>query len=193
VAGFGLGRHEEKGIMRRGDLLIVSAVVLLMLDQAAGLAAEAFKVAVIDQQAILERTKSGKRIVETMKEFATSRQRILAADDEELKGLEKELREQGGGMSEAARRDKQEAFRVKFEGYQRRVQEFNREIQSKQKELGDEYMKKINAVVTELAKKEGYVAVLDRGSEATMKIVIYSRSTIDLTDQAVKEIDRRFP
>ncbi|MEW6544031.1 MAG: OmpH family outer membrane protein [Nitrospirota bacterium] len=179
--------------MRRGDLLIVSAVVLLMLDQAAGLAAEAFKVAVIDQQAILERTKSGKRIVETMKEFATSRQRILAADDEELKGLEKELREQGGGMSEAARRDKQEAFRVKFEGYQRRVQEFNREIQSKQKELGDEYMKKINAVVTELAKKEGYVAVLDRGSEATMKIVIYSRSTIDLTDQAVKEIDRRFP
>lgn len=157
-----------------------------------GSAAEAFKVGVIDQQAIVERTKAGKRAMEALKEFTAGRQRIISSDDEEMKALEKALKDQESGQSEAAKREKQEQFRKKFEAYQARIQEFNREVQQKQKEVGDEYLGKVKQVATEVAQKEGYAAVLDRGNENTLRIVLYHSPAVDLTDLVVKEFDKRY-
>ena len=157
--------------------------VVILSQGAVGLAAE-FRVGVIDQQEIMEKSKAGKRALEGMKEFSASRQKIIAADDEALKELEKSLKAQESGLSETARREKQEQFRAKLDAYQRRLQDFNREIQGKQKELFEEYSKKIDQAAKVVAEKEGYVAVLDKGSESTLRVVLYHRSTVDLTDQA---------
>jgi len=158
---------------------------------AASHAAESFKIAVVDQQAVLERSKAGKRALEGLREFSAARQRIVSSDDEELKRLEQELKNQESGLSEAARREKQEQFRTKFENYQRRLQDFNREIQTKQKELAEEYQKKISAATAAVAERGGYSIVIDKGHENTLRIVIYANNAIDLTDQVVKEFDRQ--
>jgi len=180
--------------MNRGKWCAVAGVVLLVLSQeGSGLSAEAFKVGVIDQQAVLEKSKSGKRALDALKEFSASRQKIVSADDQELKKIEKELKDQEAGLSEAVRREKQEQFRTKLENYQRRLQDFNREIQAKQKELVEEYREKIGKVAAAMAEKGGYSVVLDKGSDATLRIVIYNHNAIDLTDQVVKEFDRRYP
>ena len=180
--------------MNRGKWCAVAGVVLLVLSQeGSGLSAEAFKVGVIDQQAILEKSKSGKRALDALKEFSASRQKIVSADDQELKKIEKELKDQEAGLSEAVRREKQEQFRTKLENYQRRLQDFNREIQAKQKELVEEYQEKIGKVAAAMAEKGRYSVVLDKGSDATLRIVIYNHNAIDLTDQVVKEFDRRYP
>ena len=54
----------------------------------------------------------------------------------------------------------------------------------------DEYMKKIASATKAVAEKGGFALVVDRGSEQTVKIVIYNKDTIDLTDQVIKEFDR---
>jgi len=184
---------EEKGVktMEGGKLLAVAVVALIMVSHGAVSLAADFKVGVIDQQVIMEKTKAGKRALEGIKEFSTSRQKIIASDDEALKELEKSLKAQESGLSEAARREKQEQFRTKLEAYQRRLQDFQREIQVKQKELFEEYSKKIDKAAKVIAEKEGYAAVLDRGNENTLRVVLYHRSVIDLTDQVVKEFDRQ--
>ena len=41
-----------------------------------------------------------------------------------------------------------------------------------------------------VADKAGYQLVLDKGSEQTVKIVIFNKDTIDLTEQVIKEFDR---
>ena len=167
-------------------------IVLLFGSQGPAWAADLSKIGVISQQEIMERSKAGKRALDTLREFSASRQRIIAADDVELKSLERELKAQEGGLSEAARREKTEQFRTKFEDYQKRLGDFNREIQVKQKEMTDEYSKKIDEAAGAVAEKAGYAAVLDRGSEGTLKVVIYAKETVDLTDAVVKEFDRRF-
>jgi outer membrane protein len=177
--------------MRRGHGLAVIGLLLLGLAPSV-MAADTIKIGVIDQQAVMERSKTGKRALESLKEFAASRQKIVSTDDEELKRLEAELKDQESGLSETAKRERQEQFRVKFEAYQRRLQDFNREIQTKQKELADEYVKKIDQVTAALAQKAGYAMVLDKGTEATLRIVIYASPSIDLTDQVIKEFDRQF-
>lgn len=178
--------------MHRGRWLATMLLVALLLTIAPLVwAAEGFKVAVIDQQAVLERSKAGKRAMDNLKEFSASRQKIVSADDEELKRLESELKNQESSLSEGAKHERQEQFRVKFENYQRRLQDFNREIQGKQKELADEYQKKIDQAAAAVAEKAGFAVVLDKGNDATLRIVIYANGAIDITDQVVKEFDRR--
>src|SRR2546423_1044683 len=137
-------RGKERRSMNCVTLAAATGTAVVILSQVAvGLAAE-IRIGVIDQQVIMEKSKAGKRALEGMKEFSASRQKIIAADDEALKELEKSLKAQESGLSETARREKQEQFRAKLDAYQRRLQDFNREIQGKQKELFEEYSKKID-------------------------------------------------
>lgn len=152
-------------------------------------AAEPFKVAIIDQQAVIERSISGKRALEEMKSYSTTRQKIIEADDQELKELEKAG--QDPNMSEETKKEKQEQFRTRLEAYQRRIQEFNREVQEKQRGMISEYSKKIRDAAQTIAQKEGYTAILDKGNDATVKIVLYHNPSLDLTEKVVKELDRQ--
>lgn len=154
-------------------------------------AAEGFKMGVVDPQAVLEKSKAGSRALNALKEYANTRQKLLASDDEELKNMEKQLREQESGMSESQKREKQGQFRAKFQDFQKRAQEFQQEFSVKQKELVDDYMKKVQAATKVVAEKAGISLVVDKGSENTIKIVIYNRDTLDITDQVIREFDRQ--
>ena len=178
--------------MHHGAWLATAGAIVLGLIPAPLPAAQAFKVCVVDEQAVLEKTKSGKRALDTLKEFAVSRQRIISADDEDLKRFEKDLREQGDELGEEAKREKQQMFQARLESYQRRYEEFNREIQMKQKEIGQEYQKKIAGITSGVAEKTGCSAVLDKGNEATLRIVIYYHQGIDLTNAVIDEFDRKY-
>jgi outer membrane protein len=172
---------------------IVGILGSMALNAADGVAAERVKVGVVSQQEVMEKSKAGKRALETMKEFAASRQRIIAADDEELKSLEKDLKSQEGGLSEAGRREKAEQFRVKFENYQKRLGDFNREVQAKQKEMLEEYSKKIDDATAAVGQRGGYTAILDSPNvPGQLKVVIYASPAVDLTDEVVKEFDKRY-
>lgn len=153
-------------------------------------AAEAFKMGVIDPQAVLERSKAGKKALDGLKEYVGTRQKLLSRDEEELRNTEKALKESAPKLSEAEKKEKETQFRSKIQEYQKRAQEFNQELQGKQKELVDEYMKKIALATQTVAEKGGFALVVDKGSEQTIKIVIYSKDTIDLTEQVIKEFDR---
>lgn len=169
--------------------LVICGIVAALAET--GLTAEAFKMGVVDPQTILEKSKAGRRALDGLKEHAASRQKILAKDEEELKGLESQLKAQEGGLSEAQKREKQAQFRTKIQDYQKRVQDFNQELAVKQKELVDEYMKKIQIATKTVAEKGGVALVVDKGSDATIKIVIYNKDTIDLTEQVIKEFDKQ--
>jgi len=179
--------------MGRRDYLFgaVGLLALLVGEGAPALAAEPFKVGVVDQTAVLEKTKAGKRAMDGLKEFTASRQRIISADDQELKALEDALKNQESGLSETARREKQEQFRTKFEGYQRRIQDFNREIQTKQRQVAEEFQKKVDEAAASVAEQGGYSLVFEKGNEAAIRIVLFNQRAVDLTDQVVKEFDRR--
>ena len=167
---------------------LVSAVALWLAMVSPGLAAETFKVAVMDQQVVIEQSKAGKRALEELKAYSMTRQKIINADDQELKELQ--LAIQDGKLSDSAKQEKQGQFQAKLDAYQRRMADFNREIQQKQREMVAEYSKKVQAAAQAVGEKNGYVAIIDKGVEAAMKIVIYHQPALDLTDQVVKEFDR---
>jgi outer membrane protein len=172
--------------------ILVFAVLLAPLVPlvAASVQGAEFKMGVVDPQSVLEKSKAGKRALEGLREYVSTRQKLLAKDEEDLRNYEKQLKEQASKLSDAEKREKEVQFRTKVQDFQKRAQEFNLELQKKQKDLVDEYMKKISAATQTVAEKGGVALVVDKGSEQTVKIVIYNKETIDLTEQVLKEFDR---
>jgi outer membrane protein len=169
-------------------LAIISALICWAIGGA--FAAESFSVAVVNQQTVMDKSKTGQRAIEELKTFSVARQKIVSSDEEELKELEKAL--QDGSLKEEQKQEKQNLFRAKLDAYQRRVQDFNREIQTKQKELFEQYSRKISDAAFTVAQRRGFAAVLDTGTEANVKIVIYASRSVDITDDVIKEFDRQF-
>lgn len=182
--------HTSETLLGRITLPLVATGILLLASLPAAQAAEAFKMGVVDPQTVLEKSKAGKKALDGLKEYVSTRQKLLSRDEEELRNTEKALKEQIAKMSDAEKKEKETHFRAKIQDYQKRAQEFNQELQGKQKELVDDYMKKIGAATQTVAEKGGFSIVVDKGSEQTVKIVIYNKDTIDLTDQVIKEFDR---
>ena len=168
---------------------LISAVALCLAMVLPGLSAEIFQVAVMDQQVVIAQSKAGKRALEELKAYSMTRQKIINADDQELKELQQAI--QDGKLTDSAKQEKQGQFQAKMEAYQRRLADFNREIQQKQREMVVEYTKKVQAAAQAVVEKNGYVAIIDKGNEAAMKIVLYHQPALDLTDQVVKEFDRQ--
>ena len=152
-------------------------------------AADSIKVAVLDQQLVIEKSKAGKRALEELKAYSATRQKIINSDDQELKELEQTI--QDGKLSETAKQEKQNQFQAKLEAYQRRLADFNREIQQRQREMVAEYSKKVQDAAQAVAQREGYTAIIDRGNESVIKIVIYHQPALNVTEQVVKEFDKQ--
>ncbi|MEY4703860.1 MAG: hypothetical protein RL042_43 [Nitrospirota bacterium] len=182
--------HTTGTLLGRMTLPLVAAGIMLLASLPAAQAAEAFKMGVVDPQAVLEKSKAGKKALDGLKEYVSTRQKLLSRDEEELRNTEKTIKEQLAKLSEAEKKEKETLFRAKIQDYQKRAQEFNQELQGKQKELVDDYMKKIAAATQTVAEKGGFALVVDKGSEQTVKIVIYNKDAIDLTEQVTKEFDR---
>ena len=177
---------------RLGQIMVALALTgAWLISSVSGVsAADTFKMGVIDPQAVLEKSKAGKKALDGLKEYVSTRQKLLSRDEEELRNTEKTLKESASKLSEGEKKEREAQFRTKIQEYQKRAQEFNQELQGKQKELVDDYMKRIATATQTVAEKGGFSIVVDKGSEQTIKIVIYSKDTIDLTEQVIKEFDR---
>lgn len=168
---------------------VIGAATLWLGMVSPGLSEDSVKIAVMNQQMVVEQSKAGKRALEELKAYSMTRQKIINADDQELKELQQAM--QDGKLSDSAKQEKQGQFQAKLEAYQRRLADFNREIQQKQRELVSEFTKKVQAAAQAVGEKTGYTAIMDKGNETAMKIVLYHQPGLDLTDQVVKEFDRQ--
>mgnify|MGYP003321719648 CR=1 FL=1 len=155
-------------------------------------AAKGFKVGVVDPQTIIENTKAGKRALATLKEHAQVRQKLIASDEEELKSIQEEL-QNSDALSDREKQAKQGLFQRKLQEYQRRGQEFQTELGNKQQAMVKEFMGKIQVVTKAVADRHGFSLVIDKGNQATLKIVLYSRKGLDITNEVVKEFNKKFP
>jgi outer membrane protein len=153
---------------------------------------DSFRVGVIDPQTVIEKSKAGSRALAALKEHAQARETVMKNDQKELERLQEELKEGEATLSEEEQKRKQERFSQKFQAWQKQGQEFQNELGQKQKDLVQEYMKKIEEATSAVASRHGFDVVIDKGSENTLKIVLFNRDGLDLTNEVVKEFDRRF-
>lgn len=180
-----------------GVLFITGICILSVGSEQHALAAgkDSFRVGVIDPQTVIEKSKAGGRALAALKEHAQARETVMKNDQKELESLQEELKAgeiKDSKLNEEEQKRKQERFAQKYQAWQKQGQDFQNELAQKQKDLVQEYMKKIEEATAAVAARHGFDIVIDKGSENTLKIVLYNRDGLDLTNEVVKEFDRRF-
>lgn len=151
---------------------------------------DSVKLATFNPQTVLERSKAGRKAMDSLKEYASARQRLLSADEQDLKRLESQLKEGNRAM--------EPEFRQKLEKYQLRAKEFNTELNDKQKLLVDLYTARIEIAARRVAEKDNWDLVLDNfesGSKEAKDLVpsdvrqLLNSGLPDITSAMIEELD----
>jgi len=174
---------------KRWSVLLLAG--LLAPAWGAPLWAEEPKVGVVEPQKVLEKTRSGQKVKDSLADYVKTRQRLLDSEADDIKAMEEDLVKQGAVLSAAAKQEKEEALRQRIAVYQRRVQELEGEVQAKKNEMLGEFTKTLEQVVRQIAEREKISLVMEKGDNGFGALVIFNHPSVDLTDRVIKELDGR--
>jgi len=175
--------------MKNGYLLLIMVAILALTFGGPAVAAD-LKIGVLEPQKVLDATKNGKKIKDSLQEYVKSRQKIIDLEEEELKRIEEDLVKQSAVLSADAKKEKEESFRKRMMEYQRKVGQLNQEVQSKKKEVLEDFNKSLEQVVKGIADKEKLSLVVEKGDNGAGALVVYSHPSLDITDRVIKELDK---
>ena len=175
--------------MKKGCRTAIVAAILALLWSGTAHAAD-LKIGVIEPQKVLDGTRNGKKIKDSLQEYVKSRQKIIDLEEEELKKIEEDLVKQSAVLSADAKKEKEETFRKRMMEYQRKVGQLNQEVQNKKKEVLEEFNKGLEQIVKGIADKEKLSLVVEKGDNGAGALVVYSHPSLDITDRVIKELDK---
>jgi outer membrane protein len=176
--------------MRKIFFVLVGLTVLWIGAQPA-YSAEELKIAFLDTQKVLDKTKAGQKSKAAWEEYRNSRKKVLELDEKELKKLEADLKKQQSVLSAEARREKESSLQKKVAEFEKKMNEINKELSGKQMELIQEFNKGLLSASQKVAEKNGYSFVFDRNPESNM--ILYAKEAFDITDEVIKEYDKASP
>jgi outer membrane protein len=176
--------------MKNGMRVGFFALAVSLLVAGPAWAAE-LKIGVVEPQKVLDGTKAGKKIKDSLQEYVKARQKVIDMEEDELKKMEEDLVKQGAVLSAEAKKDKEEKFRQKMVEYQRKVTQLNQEVQVKKKEVLDEFNKSLEQIIRGIADREKITLVVEKGDNGAGALIIYSHPSLDLTDRVIRELDAK--
>ena len=149
-------------------------------------------IAVIDPQSIFDRSIAGQRAQKGLRELIDSQQEIVSRDQEQLKEREQLIQDDTNELTTVQRQEKRRLLDIEVQQHQRNIQQVNQDIATKQREVEVEYLQKIEQSIQTIAKEKNVKIVLHKGSESSLKVVLYHDANVDLTEAVLEEFDRQF-
>lgn len=146
----------------------------------------ALKIGFVDVQKVLNESGRGKEAKGKLEKERDAKQQEIRAREEEVKKLEADLQKQSPVLSEAARRERQEAITRKIRDLRRVFEDSNRDLQKRETELLNEILRDIRRVIVAYGKEHQYTLILEAQSG-----IIYASQGADLTDEILADFNKR--
>lgn len=143
--------------------------------------------AVIDIEAIRQRAKVVKNIRKQIGKYQVSFRDAIQKEEEKLRKANQELERKRTIMSPEAFGEERKKFEENFLNVQRMVQIRKRKLDQAQFEAMRKVELKLNAIVTDLAKKNNLNLILRRSQTVLVTPIL------SITNEVLKEIDKDMP
>ncbi len=164
-------------------MLIALAAVALV-----GAKAQAeVKIGYVDMQKAIQTTKAGQKAKKDLEAEFEKRKKSLQSKETELKKMGEELEKKAMVLSEDVRMSKQKEFQEKMMEFQQTVQKNQKEIQDQERKLTEPILKKLQAVIEEMAKKDSYTVIMEKRENG----VLWAQKELDITEQVVKAFESK--
>ena len=141
------------------------------------------KIGVIDTQKIMMESKAAERARVIFLKEVESKRSLLISSQEEVSGLEKEIRKTGKNMSSQERKEMSDDLARKIKDLRRLRDDLEEELKRKDMEWRRKIIQDVSEIVKEFQKKEKYTIILEKNS------LVASDETIDITDKIIRLYD----
>lgn len=160
-------------------------VLILLFSGGPGLAAEDYKIAVVDPNRVVENSPQYEAARKSLQREVEERERNLRTQQEEIAELQRRLEREGDLMSQSEAQRLQNDIRSRTRKLKYAQDEFQEDLTLRQNELRTKLARQVQEVVVELAKELEIDLVLSEG-------LVYFSKRIDISDQVVERLKREF-
>ncbi len=157
-------------------------VLLIILLFSASSAFAAGGVAFIDLQKALNLSNAGVKAKAEIGQQVKKYEAKVAAEQESLVAMKKELDKQSVLLSDEARGKKEREFQQRAKEFQRFTKDIQEELQQKDADFTKRIIDEILIVTRTIGKEKGFGVVLEKAESS----IIYGDPAIDLTDDVIK-------
>ncbi len=147
--------------------------------------AAATKVAVINIQKVLVESVAGKNAKAKMEKKMEELKKGLKKDQDALVALQKEIEKKSSAWSDEKKQEKAIQFQKMRRNLGVKQDDANLEMKKLQEKYLTPIMKKLESIVTEVAKAKGYTIVLPRNG------VLYFDKAVDITADTTKALNAK--
>jgi outer membrane protein len=146
------------------------------------------KIAVINIQGAIVSTQDGKRAAADLEAKFAPKRKEVDARQAEINGLKAELQKGENTMSEQSKQELIRKIDSESKSLQRDMEDDQSDLQQAQQEAVQKIAQKMTVVISEYAKANGFVLVLDDSSPQTP--ILFASNTIDITKDIIDLYDK---
>ena len=171
------------------NCLFLSLILGLMVLFAAPRVAQAAagKMAVINMQKVLRNCEAGKKAMESLNKKFDTLQAKLKRKQEQLKAFKADLEKKAPLLSEEARLEKEREYKRMLREFKGQSDDAQFEMRQLETKVMEPILKDLESVVNKIGQEKGYTIILEKN----MPGLYYSSPAIDITEDVIKEYDKR--
>lgn len=174
--------------MLNGKWILALAVALPLLSSPAAYAdGETGKVGYVDFKRAIRDTSDGKKVQKELETDFNKKKKELEKREGDLKKMGEDLEKKAMVMSDETRAKKQQEFQQEMLKWRDMVGKSQMDIQKKEMELTKPIIDKLSKIIDDIAKKEGFSMVLEKGEQ----VVLWAKKDVDLTDRVIAEYEKQ--
>ena len=174
--------------MRFSKINVTLVCLVFCFFSSIALADDVIKIGIIDLQKILSTSDAGKeaqqKITEKGKTLEADLKEKAAAITEEQERYQREA----SVMSQEARSEKERELKIKKLDFEDLETKYKTEFSDYNQKLVDQFKADVVNLVGQIGKKEGYTLIVEKSTSG----VVYSPSTIDLTDKVISQYNESY-
>ena len=145
------------------------------------------KIAFVDLRRALNETNEGKRAMKKLQKEKDKLQRKIDKKEKSILKMQEKIKEQQSILSQEALQKKAQDYYQAVQELQQSYGQFQQELAAKEMKATQDILVKMEKIVREIGRAEGYTMIYDQSSGA----VVWAPSHLDLTDKLIQLYNKK--
>ena len=170
-------------------IILNSLIATFIFSQmaATAIAADTVKLAFVDLRRALNETTEGKKAMDKLTSLKDKLQKKIEKEEQKIMTMKESLEKQQDILTKDAMQKKAEEYYRSVSELQQSYMRFQKELTAKEADLTQDILLKMQKIIEEIGKSEGYTMIYDRSSGA----VVWAPSHLDLTDRLIQKYNSK--
>jgi outer membrane protein len=166
---------------------LIATFIFSQLATAAA-AAENIKLAFVDLRRALNETTEGKKAMNKLTGLKEKLQKKIEGEEKKIMSMKETLEKQQDILTKDAMQKKVEEYYRSVSELQQSYMRYQKELTAKEAELTQDILLKMQKILEEIGRAEGYTMIYDRSSGA----VVWAPAHLDLTDRLIQKYNAKY-